>query len=127
MTYNPPAVCALCHSKAVGVYCANCDEAYYNADQSAAVSELFKEPWQNDLLQFARLLCELDQCCGDQIPWDDLCEGMDLTTEQLWELQERARVIWDRAVAHTTAQGLMIRTMRTGMPPKWRNYTSEEE
>lgn len=125
MTDNPPVTCALCRSEAVGVYCANCDEAYYTPTQAGAVDELFKDPWQNDLIQFARLLCELDQCCGDTIPWADLCEGMDLTNEQLLELQERARVIWDRVVAHTTAQGLTIRAMRTGMPPKWRDYTSE--
>ena len=54
--------------------------------------------WKNDSIQFARLLGEM--CACDCIPtgkqMEDLCESMDLRTEDIYELFNRAQDAWDK-------------------------------
>jgi hypothetical protein len=61
--------------------------------------------WQNDAIQFPRLLAEISA----NIDWtrrqlEDLMEATDLTKEQLMEIFERATTAWDTIKAKTPAQ-----------------------
>lgn len=55
-------------------------------------------PWDNDQLQFARLLCELE-AVGVFTPevMSVLRDSMDLTDEQIAEIQERANICFEQA------------------------------
>jgi len=51
-----------------------------------------KNFWDNDLIQFARLIAELEGCggfCNRKVK-KELCENMDLTKDELFQIVERA-------------------------------------
>jgi len=54
--------------------------------------------WENDKVQFARLLCEIMATC-EIAPndWDALCGSMDLERAEVDELLERANDVWEGA------------------------------
>jgi hypothetical protein len=52
-------------------------------------------PWDDDLVQFPRLLCEIVATQSLDVP--ALCESMDLEPADIDELLERAHVQWERA------------------------------
>ncbi len=52
--------------------------------------------WDNEEIQFARLLCEL-VANVDDLESEKVCESMDFGIEELHELYERAHVRWERA------------------------------
>ena len=52
--------------------------------------------WDNDLVQFARLLCEI-QATQDTLRMDLLCESMDIEMRDLAELFDRAHDVWEHA------------------------------
>ena len=55
-------------------------------------------PWTNNELQFARLLCELELANAfNQETIDTLCVEMDLEENDIIELLERAQIVWDEA------------------------------
>jgi hypothetical protein len=57
-----------------------------------------KEQWNNDRVQFARLLCELTACMNPSLSeWKDLCESMDLTLSEVEDLFQRAEKVWEDA------------------------------
>lgn len=52
--------------------------------------------WDNNELQFARLICEL-VANVDDLHFEEVCESMDLEPEQLQELFDRADEVWEKA------------------------------
>ena len=55
-----------------------------------------KEPWLNNELQFARLLCEI--VANEELPnWSETRNSMDLTDKELQGLYDRAHVVWEAA------------------------------
>jgi len=54
--------------------------------------------WNNDLIQFARLLAEI-VVNQDDLDIDALCESMDLPASRVHELLDRADAVWNNAKA----------------------------
>jgi len=54
------------------------------------------DKWANDLVQFARLLCEI-RATQDELDVDGLCESMDLDPDDIGELFDRANDVWEHA------------------------------
>ena len=50
--------------------------------------------WNNDLVQFARLLCEI-VATQDSLDSAELCKSMDLEHDELNELFDRAHEAWE--------------------------------
>lgn len=57
-----------------------------------------KTLWDNDLIQFARLLCEIRAAC-EMEGFDQVMESMDLDDEQMDELWSRAEAVWEKSKA----------------------------
>lgn len=55
-----------------------------------------KSLWDNNEIQFARLLCELVANC-DNLEFDAVCESMDLSKRELMSLYDRANLVWERS------------------------------
>lgn len=55
-----------------------------------------RDPWECDLIQFARLIAELE-AAGAFTPQviNDLCASMDLISDRVAELMDRAQATWD--------------------------------
>ena len=53
-------------------------------------------PWENNEVQFARLLCELVAVCDD-LNIAGLCESMDLEEDDIQELFDRAHDVFEAA------------------------------
>lgn len=54
--------------------------------------------WKDDLIQFARLLCEIRaNISATNRDWRALSESMDLSMEQLEVLFDRADLVWETA------------------------------
>ena len=54
--------------------------------------------WDNNEIQFARLLCEMRANCHiSGSDWDDLCESMDLTEDEVGSLLDRAHEVWEQS------------------------------
>jgi hypothetical protein len=71
---------------------ANC---ILNDDEMLFVSG---QEWDNNLLQFARILSELRAFgLGGEGVWDELIEQTGLSSEQLNDLFERAQFVWEQA------------------------------
>ena len=49
--------------------------------------------WESDLVQFARLICEIMANC--EIDFVPLCESMDLDPELLMQIMDRADIVWE--------------------------------
>lgn len=58
--------------------------------------ELIQEPWKDDGLQFARLLCEL-VANVDNLELEKVAESMDLGLSDVKELLDRADKVWEEA------------------------------
>lgn len=54
------------------------------------------EPWDNDLIQFARLLSEINYT--HDLDLKVLRESMDLTNDDLFALFQRADKVWQSAI-----------------------------
>ena len=54
--------------------------------------------WDNNEIQFARLLCELVATCDD-LKLRDCCESMDINQDELNELYDRAHAVWEASKA----------------------------
>lgn len=52
--------------------------------------------WDNDLIQFARLICEIEATEGISL---DVAASMDLSESDLNELVDRANLVWENAKA----------------------------
>jgi hypothetical protein len=61
------------------------------------------ENWDNNLIQFARLIAEAEIAGGftEQLV-QDLCIAMDLEKDDIWNLLDRAQKQWDDAKATTS-------------------------
>lgn len=55
-----------------------------------------KDNWNNNIIQFPRLISELNAVGLDEINWKDLCESMGLEKDQIQELIDRAEKEWIR-------------------------------
>ena len=55
--------------------------------------------WSNNLVQFARLLCEIN-ATQDNLSIDALCESMDLYPSDIQELFDRAHEYWEGYKVH---------------------------
>lgn len=60
----------------------------YNADGDLDL-------WKHNLVQFARLICEID--ATQELDFEDLGASMDLKMEDIHELLERAHKVWEDA------------------------------
>jgi len=57
-----------------------------------------KPLWDDDLIQFARLLCEINaNIRSTPKEWMALCESMDLSLDQVEALFDRASLVWETA------------------------------
>lgn len=55
-----------------------------------------KSLWENDKIQFARLLCEMMATCEiKKKDFKALCDSMDLTAEEVNSLFDRAEKVWE--------------------------------
>ena len=52
--------------------------------------------WEDDTIQFPRLLAEIMGVGLDEAQWDALCETMYITSDELSELFYRAESRWQR-------------------------------
>jgi len=52
--------------------------------------------WENNAIQFPRLLSEIIAVGIDEQQWDDILESMDLESDELNELFDRAQTEWER-------------------------------
>lgn len=52
--------------------------------------------WDNNEVQFARLICELVANC-DNLGAELVAESMDLSHKELISLYDRAEIVWERA------------------------------
>lgn len=52
--------------------------------------------WENNEIQFARLICEL-VANVDNLEFELVAESMDLSPKELISLYERAHTVWERA------------------------------
>ena len=52
------------------------------------------DTWNNDLIQFARLICEI-RATQDTLRIDLLCKEMDLRLDDIADLFNRAHNIWE--------------------------------
>ena len=50
--------------------------------------------WNNNLIQFARLLCEI-MATQDNFDSDAVCKEMDISQDELSELFNRASEVWE--------------------------------
>jgi hypothetical protein len=58
--------------------------------------------WKNNAIQFPRLLAEINANVGiSSKDWDALCASMDLTSEEVGELFDRADAEWERIKQRT--------------------------
>jgi len=53
--------------------------------------------WENNLIQFARLLSEISAIENHPTMADNLCASMDISPEELEQLFERAHNSWEKA------------------------------
>lgn len=60
-----------------------------------AAAEAPSSPWEDDAVQFPRLLCEL-QANADDLSLEQVAESMDLTLEEVGSLFDRAVKAWER-------------------------------
>jgi hypothetical protein len=68
-----------------------------------------KNPWKDDKIQFARLLCEIQaNIVGSKEDWDLLLESMDLTQEEVDSLFERAGKVWEASKVRVFAQHAVL-------------------
>lgn len=79
-----------------------CSKVAYREDgcEVPYVSGFPDDNWNNDFIQFARLLAELDDVSEDTM--QVLCGSMDLTTDQIHEIFDRAQTCWGRIKRKTT-------------------------
>lgn len=68
--------------------------------QKIKISDDPNKNWNNDHLQFARLLAEIQACTEFKIT-NELMESMDLSKEQITEIFDRAEVAWEDIKART--------------------------
>jgi hypothetical protein len=57
--------------------------------------------WEDNSIQFPRLIAEAEAAglwC-DKVGVQLMCESMDLDTEEVFEIIERAQTVWDKIVA----------------------------
>ena len=54
--------------------------------------------WNNDEVQFARLICEI-RAAEELLNWSEIRDSMDLKDEELQELFDRAEVVFEAAKA----------------------------
>lgn len=54
------------------------------------------ENWEDDSIQFPRLLCEIIATQQD-VDFFTLAESMDLTVNDIYELFDRAHTAWEKA------------------------------
>ena len=54
--------------------------------------------WENNEVQFARLICEL-VANVDNLEFEAVAESMDLSKKELISLYDRANIVWERAKA----------------------------
>lgn len=57
-----------------------------------------KDLWSDDLIQFARLLSEIN-ATQDNLDYEALCESMDLTPGDIVELFDRAGLVFEATKA----------------------------
>jgi hypothetical protein len=61
-----------------------------------------EERWKDNSIQFPRLLAEIMATCElTETMWASLCESMDITSDELSELFDRAQDEWERIKAIT--------------------------
>lgn len=100
------------------VFCSpECEEEYAAgiADGSVVPAEGLEDltpTWNNDAIQFPRLLAEIIGVGLTEDQWDNLLKSMDLESADLSNLFDRAQAKWDAIKANTDATG--YRGLRTG-------------
>ena len=58
--------------------------------------------WEDNSIQFPRLIAEAEAAglwTADISVFNAMCESMDLDTEEVFEIIERAQTVWDKIVA----------------------------
>ncbi len=61
-----------------------------------------KSKWENNSIQFPRLIAEINGIVDiSKKEWRSLCESMDLTSDEVEELFERAQIQWQKIKKHS--------------------------
>ena len=61
------------------------------------MSKAKKTPWDNDRIQFARLIAEIEANGGfTKSLLSDLCVSMDLNHDDVCQIIDRAQTFWDK-------------------------------
>lgn len=54
-----------------------------------------KSLWENNCIQFSRLLCEIN-ATQENLNFEILSESMDLDVKELYSIFERANTVWEK-------------------------------
>lgn len=77
--------------------------------QTSTLPELSSSPWQRNDIQFPRLLAEIMAAGAiDENAWTAICQSMDLQTEELRELFDRAQTEWEQIKSNSLTADLGI-------------------
>lgn len=75
-------------------------ETTAECDVTSEIEDI-SENWKNDAIQFPRLIAEAQACGGFEATIPELAEEMDLTTNEVCEIIERAQRTWDKIKSET--------------------------
>jgi hypothetical protein len=77
--------------------------------QTSTLPDLSSSPWQRNDIQFPRLLAEIMAARAiDENAWTAICQSMDLQTEELRELFDRAQTEWEQIKSNSLTTDLGI-------------------
>lgn len=98
--------------------CPNCKAICVPFYTDMLCMEGISPDWDNNLLQFARILSELKALSLGEELWDGLLEQTGLTSDQLSDIFERAQFVWDQSKQlefdHAKARWTRERFIRVG-------------
>ena len=78
----------------VATECETCGEVLQDFNRDEEEAPL----WENDTIQFARLLAEINACCEISEPnMNELLESMDLSIKNVHEIFDRADKEWEKS------------------------------
>lgn len=77
-------------------YCPGCSAPAVSPDPNAN--------WENDAIQFPRLICEIADTVLRPEDYAEIATSMDVTNEELEELFDRALAAWDGIKARTPSR-----------------------
>ena len=86
--------------------CDNCGATYNIQDMEwtdpvVPKTEMNKELWRDSSIQFPRLIAELNAIALTSEQIKEICDSMDISSDELCEIFERANTLWEVAKARS--------------------------